>query len=1024
MMEKLWKTLMAIVAVAVLPSVAFAQGSIAGTVKDTSGAVLPGVTVEAASPALIEKTRSVVTDGTGQYKIVDLRPGTYSVTFTLPGFATVKREAIELSGSFTATINADMKVGELEETITVTGDTPIVDVQSTTKERVLGHDQIDALPTGRLYAQLGSLVPGVTSNQVDVGGSAGDNMASLTAHGSKTVDMRVTQNGVTTATLQAGGGIGMATPNVNAAQEVTVDSAGVDASLSTGGPRINFIPRDGGNVFKSSIFANATGHALQGDNLSDDLIARGLNAADSVKTIYDINPGVGGPIKKDKIWFWYTGRWNHSDNYVGGMFFNQNANNPDAFTYVADPSQQAFNNIHQTDNQIRLTVQATPRNKFAGTWDQQTRCNCPFYISATRSPEAGNDRRSPTQRLLHAEWTSPVTSRLLLEAVGLHRTERWGNMPPTLEGFVSGAAPGVAGIVDQGGPIPGLQYRSGGTGIGTYNNTWVPNYFYRAALSYVTGAHAFKAGFNDAIGYLQSTTYNYTPLMYRFNNGVPNQLTEFATPIPTKQDQNHDLGIYAQDKWTLKRLTLSGGLRFDYFNSSFPVQTIGPSPLTPNRNLTFPETPDLDWKDIEPRMGAVYDLFGSGKTALRVSVNKYLQGQGLNGLGSSPNPINTLQNSTTRTWNDINRNFTPDCDLVNPAANGECLKIDSPLFGSTNAAQTFDPNLLGGWGHRNYNWEFSGGVQHELLPRLSIDVAYFRRIFGNFQVTDSLAVTPASFQQFSVTAPMDSRLPGGGGYTVNGLYNILPQFVGLNTTQIFNTLNQGGSGPITDYGRQIDHWNGFDITTNARFRNGLLFQGGVSIGRETTDNCDIVAQVPEMLVGTTGAPNASNTVTTGTTNPAAQFCHQQEPWLTQVKVSGSYMVPRIAVRVSGTYQNAPGTAIVANFVANNAFLNNSANSTLGRNLASGTNATIGLIEPLTQYGERLNQLDLRFGKMLKFGRTSTSVNVDLYNALNANTVLTLQNTYNPTVLSGTGSWQQPLSILTARFIKFGVQFDF
>ena len=163
-----------------LPAAAFAQAEIAGVVKDTSGAVLPGVTIEAASPALIERVRSVASDGSGQYRIVDLRPGSYTVTLTLPGFNTIRREGIELTGTATYVVNAEMRVGSLEETITVTGQAPAVDVQTVTRQRVLGHDIIDAIPTGRMYYNLGVLLPGVSSSSTDVGGSLGDAMSSLT----------------------------------------------------------------------------------------------------------------------------------------------------------------------------------------------------------------------------------------------------------------------------------------------------------------------------------------------------------------------------------------------------------------------------------------------------------------------------------------------------------------------------------------------------------------------------------------------------------------------------------------------------------------------------------------------------------------------------------------------------------------------------------------------------------------------------------------------------------------------------
>ena len=1003
-MRVLIKAVFVLACLLIVPAAVYAQASIAGTVKDTSGAVLPGVTVEAASPVLIEKTRSVVSDGSGQFKIVDLRPGPYTVTFTLTGFNIVKREGIELTGSFTASFAIEMKVGTVQETITVTGETPIVDVQSTTKQRVMNHDIIDAIPTGRLYANLGVLVPGVSSNQPDVGGSTGDNMPSLTAHGSKAVDMRVLQNGVTTATLQAGGNIGMATPNVQAMQEVTIDSGSVSAELATGGPRVNFIPRDGGNTFKTTTFLSYASNGMQANNLTDDLINRGLKVADSLKVNYDINPGLGGPIKKDKVWFWYTGRWNKADNYVGGMFYNLNANNPNAWTYAPDTSAQAFTDIWQTDNQMRVTYQYSPRNKFAATWDQQTRCNCPYYVMGTRSPEAGNDRRSPTQRLLHGEWSSPVTNKVLLEAVILHRTERWGNMPPLLEGFASGSSPGMIMVVDQGGAIPGLQYRGGGTGAGIYNNTWVPNYFWRAAASYITGSHAIKVGINDAFGNLNQTQYNYQPISYQVNtvNGVttPNRITEWATPYTILNDEVHDMGIFAQDRFTLSHTTITLGVRYDWFKSQFPEQTLGPSLLDPTRNLTFAPRDNLNWKDITPRMGLVHDVFGTGKTALRVSLNKYLQGQGLNGLGNTPNPVTLLALSTTRTWTDQNKNFAVDCNLTSGAqqdlraSGGDfCGAFNNGNFLTANQSNSsFDPDLLTGWNHRNFNWEFSIGAQHEILPRVSVDVAYFRRWYGNFQVTDNTLVSPSDYTAYSYTAPPDARLPNGGAYTVTGFYDLNLNKQGQ--VQSNNTLSD-------KFGNQIEHWNGVDFGINARLQNGLTLQGGIGTGRTSTNNCDILKALPEMISGNT----------TGGVQDSLAYCDLQEPMITQGKLVAIYRVPRVDVQIAATYQNSVGPVVLANRVTN------AVDTTLGRPFTGASNATLSLVTPNTMYGERRNQLDFRFGKILKYGRSRAVVNIDLYNALNANPALTQQNTF------GT-AWQTPLSILTARYVKFGVQFDF
>ena len=901
-MRRLIRTAALLLSVMVAPSIAFAQAELAGVVKDASGAVLPGVTVEAASPALIERVRSVVSDGSGAYRIVDLRPGPYTVTFTLTGFNTLRRAGIELAGTSVTTVNAELKVGTVEETITVTGETPIVDIQSTVKSQAIGHEVIDALPTGRMYYNIGVLIPGVSSSSQDVGGSSGDAMASLTSHGSKGGDMRVMQNGATQAGLSASQNIAGTVPNVAAAQEVAVDTGAASAELAVGGPRINFIPKDGGNTFKGTVFAAVAGeNFLQSSNFTQRLKDLQLTSIDSIKRNWDVNPGFGGPIKKDRLWFYFAARYNGAQNYAAGMFENKNAWQPNVWTYDPDPNRPALSlNGDWEDGQMRVTAQVNARNKIAATWDQQRYCRCPFGINSTTAPEAATDRRFPTQHVWTAEWSSPVTNRILLEFVGLHRNTGWGNMNLQPSGSLDDPAaiaayPQMISVQEQAGSIPNLIYRS----AATFNNNYNANFFFRAAVSYVTGSHAFKTGFNQTAGFLGNTTYNYQPFTYRLSGGNPNQLTEYATPYRISDNLDADFGVFAQDRWTIKRATISLGVRYDYFGTSFPEQHLGPALLFPGRNITFPESNNLAWKDVTPRMGVVYDLTGDGKTALKFSANKYLAGLGLNGLADSPNPINLLSLSTTRTWTDTNKNFVADCNLTNPAAQtvsggDQCGAMLNSAFGVQGTpTSTFDPQLLTGWGHRTSNWEFAVSVQRQILPRVSVEVGYFRRIYENFQVTDNLKVGVPDFDPYSVPAPLDSRLPNGGGYTVSGLLDLNPNKVGqvLN----YNTLSD-------NYGRQIEHWNGFDISTNARLRGGVVIFGGISSGKTVTDNCDIAAALPEM-------------------NPVnGHYCHVEEPMLTQVKVSGSYPIPRIDVQVSATFQSIPGPGLSSNLTATNALV--------------------------------------------------------------------------------------------------------
>jgi len=296
---------------------------------------------------------------------------------------------------------------------------------------------------------------------------------------------------------------------------------------------------------------------------------------------------------------------------------------------------------------------------------------------------------------------------------------------------------------------------------------------------------------------------------------------------------------------------------------------------------------------------------------------------------------------------------------------------------------------MNGFGVRPYNWEFSAGVQRQVAARMSVEFAYFRRWFGNFAATDNRALAATDFSAFSVTSPVDARLPGGGGIVTSGF---------LDPNKIVaqdNLFTAAGN-----FGSQIQHWNGFDLTANVRPRQGVLLQGGFSTGKTLTDNCEILAQLPE--ISQLGVP----------------YCRQETPFLTQVKLFGAYTLPKVDVQISGAFQSIPGPQLAANQVIPNAQVKTS----LGRDLIGGAaNVTVNLVPPGSMFGDRLNQLDLRFAKLLRYGRTRTSLNLDLYNVFNVSTVLAENSTYSNASITG---WRVPTTIVTARFAKISVQFDF
>ena len=931
--------------------------------------------------------RTVVTDGSGQYRIVDLRPGSYSVTFSLAGFATVKRDGVELSGSLTATINADMRVGGVEETITVTGESPIVDVQSVTQQRVLDKELVDALPSGRTATNVAVLIPGINLSTTfsgegqDVGGSTGDVMQSLTIHGSRGSDQRQMLDGINLGSETGGGGTGGFSPNMGSVQEVTVDTSAVSAEQVNGGVRVNLIPREGGNTFRGSFFATASSGKLQGSNVDDELLARGLITPNELKNNYDINPAFGGPILRDKLWFFSAARWYAVNNYIAGSVRNANAGNPNSWTYTPDASFRGSRDTSWQSYNTRITWQASPKNKLSFFWDQQYRCSC-YDMRQLVSPEASVDYRQPWMEFVSLTYTAPLTNKVLIDAAYAQKPDDWGYF--THEGREADEL--LIGVLDQ---ATGLAYR--GPRISFQNslrfNALLMDRHSRASMSYITGSHAMKVGYNQHWG-RREANYN-TPvahgnLHYTFNAGVPVQLSMRA-PY-TAVTKVTDGGIYAQDRWTIDQLTLNLAVRYDFYRSGFPAQSLGPAFYTPSRNVSFPAQDFASFNDITPRLGVAYDLFGNGRTALKASFSKFVEALSYNGVyGVNANPIERTVQAVNRAWNDGNRNFQPDCDLLNPLLNGECGQISNLAFGNPIPSTNYDPTIIEGWGKRGYSWEGSVAVQHEVVSNVSAEVGYFRRWYGNFLTTDNLSVRAADFGQFSVVAPVDSRLPDGGGQTVSGLYNVNPALFGQ--TNNFLTF-------ADNFGAQLENWQGVDVTVNARLPFGAIAQGGLSTGRTLTDNCEIRQQLPEI-------------------NPLNPYCRVETPYLTQVKLLGAYTIPGVGVQASATFQSIPGPLLSANVVYPSAVIA----QTLGRPL-SGNQATaqVNVVPSGTLYGDRLNQLDFRVGKIFRFNGRRAAVNVDLFNALNANPVLTENSNF--------AVWRQPLSILNARLVKFSVNVDF
>jgi hypothetical protein len=1007
-----------------LPTVSAAQATIAGTVRDTSGAVLPGVTVEASSPALIEKVRTTVTDSNGQYQVVALRPGTYAVTFTLTGFKTVKREGFELTAATAATVNADLQVGGIAETITVSGEAPVVDVQNTSRNETLSSSVLASVPATRGYNALVFLVPSITggSNQVDLTPL----MRIFYSHGGRANEGRVLVDGLSVGAALNGGGVSLYVPDTTNAQEMSLNISGGLGEAETGGAVANVIPKTGGNTFAGTGFLSTAGKWSQGSNLDDRLRGFGLQDQNGIVNIWDTSASVGGPIRRDRLWFYGVLRSFGQQDTVAGMYANKNAGDPAKWNYDPDLSVQAREATKRTITAIRLTAQLTPRNKLGLYFDHQQWCDgssmlqtgpgCrlrgPDWVAngqPTIAPEAASGSNGTlsaagyhdkSTSLGQVTWSSPFSNRLLLEAGLSSFSNIWGTLEPP------GAIRNLVPVQEQAsinGMPAGLLYR----GLGqTQEDLQNPN-VWRASASYVTGSNAAKIGYQGAY-HVSNLSFqgDQQELLYRFNNGVPNQLTMNIRNWNTSDKTRYD-AVYAQDQWTRSRLTLQGAVRYDHAYSWAPSDGNGsnaPDVFLPNL-VQFNRTDGVTgFNDITLRGGAAWDIAGNGKTSLKVNLGKYLQSANNQDRYTIANPAQTtlFPRATNRSWNDANHDYVPNCDLMNPLANGECGAWQTPNFGSSVGA-TINPAILHGWGIRPSDWQFGASVQREIFRRTSLEVSYNRRWFQNFLVTDNLALGPNDVDAFTVVAPQNPGLPGGGGYTATYLD---PRTLAVNNYTTF----------ASDYGNWTQYWHGLDVNVNARLR-GLVLQGGTSTGRGVQNWCDVAAKLPELFLGT---------------RTQTSSCSVTEPWQTQFRGLASFVVPKVDVQVSAALQLKPGTigiagntlgtnggSINANYAAPNVQIMQSLGRLPTGGLING-NTIVNLVTPGQVYGDRVNQFDLRLAKLLHFGRTRTQLGVDLYNLFNANPGLTFNDTF-----SGTGTtWLRPTSLLLPRFARFNVTFDF
>ena len=983
--------------VAAWPGAARAQSTIAGVVKDGSGAVLPGVTVEAASDVLIEKTRSVVTDGAGEYKIIDLRPGTYIVTFTLTGFQPFRREGLELPAGFTATVDAAMKVGSIEESVTVSGASPVVDVQSNVKQQTLARDVLEAVPNVHTIQSVGQLIPGVTLSAPDTGGSQQMQQTYFSVHGLGQTGTTMKIDGMILNSIQGDGAQQMYF-TTSASQEMVYQTGGGGGESTTGGLNINMIPREGGNRFtgSSSLGINAAG--WQSDNFSQELKDQGVTSVDKIGSYHDFDAAEGGPIMKDRLWFFVLGRSQSSNKPVANTTQSNTLNligNPNAMAAALAACRATAGSCPQgvspesiTSGQVRLTWQMNQKNKLAVYVDRLHKNRSSALASGDDQSQTGILWTSPLYVDDYVKWSSPVTNKLLLEGGWSSMIAAYNNLyQPGLEQHIySPLWYTMAARLN----TTDTLYSVAPSGEA---HEYPYRYNLQGSASYVTGSHNVKLGFLNTWGHFNEGNFHNADVVqdYQTQNGVPNtpyQVTIYPTDPRYNESARAVSNIYLQDSWTRKRLTLTGGLRWDYVQ-----EYVGGQPIQQGTFETIPAFADImlpSQKNWSPTISGVLDVFGDGKTALRGGFRHFVASATI-GLATTQQVGSG--NTMNLPWTDVNhdniveypavynsRGQIVPCAYPQPGCEVNFATVPAN-FGFQNLSATLDPGLQ----RPTYN-QYNVGISRELTSGISLSAEYFRTDAKNIQATQNqnlqtsgAATANPNFQAFTVFSPID-------GHPV-------PEY---DYSSLIAANKPVTNLTFTD-SQQTSVYKGIDVALNARLPHGFRLIAGTTTERTLANSCDLGQYNPNLLL----------------------YCDQSNlgngfsiPWKTQVKISGTYPLPWAGLIVNGTYQGLPGyTEAATTYSVNKNTVYTvcpaasvAAGCVVGGKIAGSllaSSVTVNLDPPNTSLTPRVNETDIGVQKRLKFGRVRFDPRFDVYNLFNSSAYYTVRSTSFSPILDTT-----------------------
>lgn len=926
---------------AVLLGVPFAHaqvqtGSITGTVTDGSGAVLPGVTITLTGERLIGGPQSQVSDTAGVYRFSRLSPGTYGVRFELQGFRTVDRPDVIINASFVATINSKMEVGALSETITVTGESPTVDVRSNVQQTVMSQEILEGVPTGRDPWSLAKLIPGVQVSTYDVGGTSSMQQSGMSAHGSNGADVSYNIDGATVNWPGGGGGATMVYYDQGMFEEVNYMTSSIPAEVMAGGISINMVTKDGGNQWKGNLRYSFANDDLQAENFE---ATRALNSSflgNPTKKIYDVNLSGGGAIVQNKVWVNGTVRKWVVNNLV-------NSKNADGSQALDDNDLKNYSG--------KVVSQITPNNKLSVSYLWNDKIRGHRRDSNDRIPDVASVVQSNPVQTTQAKYTG-IKNRLVFESnfSVMDGTTNYTYQPDT-------AADAIRKVDATRGEVFFASTREDHQPNSRHQFDNIFSY----SASGLGGEHLVKFGVQWSRLWYESQYSVRGDHYVEYRDGVPLQVRQFNTPTNPK-NVAQVLGFFFQDSWSMNKLTLNLGARFDRYVGTLPEQSNPAGRFSVARSI--PETEVINQNIAVWRAGAAYDLRGDGRTALKAGYSRYGLQVGINRVFD----VNPLRNgSRTCPWSDPNGDGRFQESEVNVA---QCGAFSGGV-GFSYADGIKWP----------YSDEATLGIETQLPGAVRVGAMFYYRTNKDQIGQRNVAVPTSSYTQFT------ANVPNGPGGTVSSpkpttvtVFNLDRSLIGRN-----NTVRNNEPYLDTEY-------KGIEFTATKRFSSSWQMQAGFTLGRNkggTTNGSDL------------NDPNVTlyNQGIIGNDSEKA------------FRLSGSYRLPG-DISVAGSVISNNGYPYQSTYSVSRAV------ATAAGVALTRSSQTVVLSERGDERFPNVTMFDIRLSRPFRFaGGRSFTPQIDIFNLGNADTVVSQSNAVGSAYL-------RPAAILSPRIIKLGFSLNF